>query len=222
MKVKLPINLKCVACFLALILGLIITHQTIADTSLEELSFEALALKTEIMPRIKRLDQLELIELAIADLNSVIPAPTPEELKWIDSEKAEMNQTGDETISRSREARLYSSTPYKENAAKSMLSSGLFWAGKIRQADNINLEMIYWVKLALAIRDYNTINEALETINNIPEKKLSTLYLQAAILDSDGTFTILNRIVIPYIQNSKLSNYTVILDKKNPSSLKRQ
>ncbi len=216
MKIKLSVGLKSTACFLTLLLGLIITHQTLADTNLEEISFEALALKTEVMPRSKRLDQLKLIELTITSLNSVIPAPTPEEIKWIDSEKAEINQTGDETISRPREARLYSSTPYKENEAKSILNSGLFWIGKIRQANDINAEMVYWVKLALAVRDYNTINEALQTIGNIPKKKLDALYLEAALLDTDGTFTVLDRIVIPYLQNSKLSNYTVILDKKQP------
>ena len=77
-----------------------------------------------------RLKTLNDIEHSLTSFNSIIPNPTPEELKWIETEQNEINQFTNGSIDRSREGQLITSIPYTEKRAKELIHYALSWIKK--------------------------------------------------------------------------------------------
>lgn len=146
----------------------------------------------------KRMKQLNLIESELNSFNTIIPNPTPDEVKWVETEENEIAQIDDKTGSRDREGRLVTSIPYTEQKAKMLLNSALLWAKKIRQAPTVDEEMVYWTQLAAIIIDSSTLTSSLDALVKIPEQTRRPYYLEAAFMSEEGR-AILKRIVTPYL-----------------------
>ena len=155
--------------------------------------------KQDIASHKDRMKRLDWIESLLTELNAKIPNPTPDEIKWVEREQKEIGQIKDEAMTKDREGKLYTSIPYTEREAKTLINTGLSLAVKIKHATHTDEEMIYWTKLAIVIMDDSTLSAAFEALQKIfPEKIIRSSYFYVASLSSEGSL-ILSNIIIPYL-----------------------
>lgn len=146
-----------------------------------------------------RIESLIPIEEKLTEINSYIPNPSPDEIKWINKEESEIDKINDFDTRTNRYIALSDKVPYQELVMKRTIDRVLTIIKAIKDERNIKVEMYYWAKLSSILGQSWVFHDGILVLKKAIKFPTYIDTYQSEFIRSYGD-GILKYILLPYLQ----------------------
>ena len=142
--------------------------------------------------RTSRNDRAMIAKDILTNVNSLLnylPAPTPEEIAWVESESAAIDQLKGNDAQKNRSRQYYNNPLFQKIKLKGLLDNirdALECV--INRTNEIRIEMYCWSAASFGLLDRNTLHDSVRIL--IEQKKLPTSVLKETMLGVTDGFAI--------------------------------